>query len=570
MNLPGNVNWGENIKMKKLLTALVCGAALLSAAAEKPLVRVGLMTDTHVTPRISSCSSLKKALQIFKANNVDLIVNSGDVADTHKAQAYKNYYDTVRSVYPANKPKELFSFAWHDVINVGNWNNGWQKAWPLFKKGLGIEHEPYSKTVAGGYIFLTSPQNTDWKRYEKMIADACRETPDKPVFLIDHVPAANTTFNTGTWGNARTRRILNKYPQVVQISGHSHGSFRNELQIWQGEFTVVNVGCTSQYWGGSLVGNAPERIRTDEAMLMEIYKNKIVIRRFDLAKQIEYKKDSPWSFPLPFDPETAPYTQKKRNNVPAPQFAENSKVIALPDKVPFNSMRLTFPEAKNGGEPYIYSIKMLRKNKSGKWESFSTREIYAGFMKDPQKRKTVSTGLSSGFFDSGRSYQVEITPYNFFGKAGKPLKGAFTVPQKVETELIFESKNPMKDCPFMTGLEGGRKIAVKNGFYQHPGGNARLEFPEDVWKAPAKARFRFTVDMQMKQPGKSSWTVVLRNPKPLENANARIATPLGDSGVQRYVIEFAKRKDFHKYYLLIREAGKGEIRFDYVKIERLK
>ena len=127
--------------MKKLLTALVCGAALLSVAAEKPLVRVGLMTDTHVTPRISSCSSLKKALQIFKANNVDLIVNSGDVADTHKAQAYKNYYDTVRSVYPANKPKELFSFAWHDVINVGNWNNGWQKAWPLFKKGLGIEHE---------------------------------------------------------------------------------------------------------------------------------------------------------------------------------------------------------------------------------------------------------------------------------------------------------------------------------------------------------------------------------------------------------------------------------------------
>ena len=110
---------------------------------------------------------------------------------------------------------------------------------------------------------------------------------------------------------------------------------------------------------------------------------------------------------------------------------------------------------------------------------------------------------------------------------------------------------------------------VKNGFYQHPGGNTRLEFPKDVWKAPAKARFRFTVDMQMKQPGSRFWTVVLRNPVPVENANNRIATPAGDSGVQRYVIEFAKRKDFHNYYLLIREGHAGEIRFNYIKIERL-
>ena len=75
--------------------------------------------------------------------------------------------------------------------------------------------------------------------------------------------------------------------------------------------------------------------------------------------------------------------------------------------------------------------------------------------------------------------------------------------------------------------------------------------------------------MQMKQSGERTWTVVLRNPVPLENANARIATPSGNSGVQRYVIEFAKRKDFHKFYLLIREGAPGEIRFNYVKIERL-
>ena len=96
--------------MKKIFS-LFSLLTVFVLAAEKPLAKVGFITDTHVTPRMTSCRSLKKAMEIFKAHKVDVIVNSGDVADTHKEKAYKNYYDTVRSVFPANKPKELFAFA---------------------------------------------------------------------------------------------------------------------------------------------------------------------------------------------------------------------------------------------------------------------------------------------------------------------------------------------------------------------------------------------------------------------------------------------------------------------------
>ena len=41
------------------------------------------------------------------------------------------------------------------------------------------------------------------------------------------------------------------------------------------------------------------------------------------------------------------------------------------------------------------------------------------------------------------------------------------------------------------------------------------------------------------------------------------------NGVRRYVIEFVKPKTDDSYYFLIREGSMGEIRFDYVKIERL-
>jgi hypothetical protein len=73
----------------------------------------------------------------------------------------------------------------------------------------------------------------------------------------------------------------------------------------------------------------------------------------------------------------------------------------------------------------------------------------------------------------------------------------------------------------------------------------------------------------MIQRGGGQWTLVLRNPKPLTNANQRIATPKGDSGLQRHVIELEKPKAEYDYYFLVREGTPGKIRFEHVSIERI-
>ena len=121
----------------------------------------------------------------------------------------------------------------------------------------------------------------------------------------------------------------------------------------------------------------------------------------------------------------------------------------------------------------------------------------------------------------------------------------------------------------MTGLKGGAPLKLVDGFYEHAKHEARLMLPKGVWDGPAGTKFRFTIDLHMVQPGGGQWTLVLRNPKPLQNANQRIATPKGDSGLQRYVIEFEKPKDEYDYYFLVREGTPGKIRFEYVQIERL-
>ena len=136
-------------------------------------------------------------------------------------------------------------------------------------------------------------------------------------------------------------------------------------------------------------------------------------------------------------------------------------------------------------------------------------------------------------------------------------------------ETLYASADPMSDCGFWSGLAGDKKIAAKEGWHAIGGGTHRSEFPVGAW-GTAKGRFRFTIDMETQQNGVRTWTLVLRNPNPLKNANARIATPRGDSGKMRYVIEFTKTNPAFFYYFLVREGSAGKIRFNHVKIERAR
>jgi hypothetical protein len=100
-------------------------------------------------------------------------------------------------------------------------------------------------------------------------------------------------------------------------------------------------------------------------------------------------------------------------------------------------------------------------------------------------------------------------------------------------------------------------------------GSARLEIPKEVWKGPKDTPFRLVVDIHTVQEKLPTWTIVPRNPKPLRNAAGRLATPPGDSGLLRYVIDFKKMTEKHAYYLLIREGGEGKIRFGKIRVERM-
>lgn len=537
--------------------------ALSARGEDKPLWKAGIVTDTHVKRTRESCELVKKACDLFAEQGIDIFINCGDIADHYYPEAYPILKELTDAAFPAKPPRKIWVYANHDRID--RQDEPWEKVMVDVKRLLGATNDIYDLVDMNGYPLLVFPQWLDMERAEKTIAGVCADPKyaGKPVFIFDHVPPEATTDNSITWGSRARLDLYSKFPRIVNVTGHSHGSLRSELNIWQGGFTSVNMGCL-QVWGGHAVGGAPASKKNYGAVVMEVYADRLVFRRFDVRTKEEYGADERWTVPLPFDPATAPYRRgRTMETEPVPQFPAGA-TLALKADSPFTAVDMTFPRAEGKHGTYIYKVQVT----TPEGEPLTRNDMFGQFyLPEGERTATLVRKLSAGYFDPGKRYRVRITPCNCFGKGGKPIEAEFTAPAADGFKTLFESADPMAECPFMTGLDGGKRIKAKDGWYDIGAGNHRLEFPDGLWAG--KGRFRFTVDMETKQTAVRTWTLVLRNPNPLKNANARIATPAGDSGKMRYVIEFTKGNPKFLYYLLVREGSAGSIRFNHVKIERM-
>ncbi len=556
-----------NLKSLFLTACVLVGGMLMAKEAAEPIMRVGFLTDTHLTRKMATAQLSRQAFEVFKERKVEMVVHLGDLADYAYPQAYRNYRQVFDEVFTGAKPREIYLYAYHDRLAPRDGKPTFEDMQNTLKG-----NDFYDSFELKGYQFLVFPQDDEEDtRYRAMLESASKKSNGKPFFVFDHEPAYNTTYHTMTWGSPWRRPMMNKYPNAIVIGGHTHGSLRNELLIWQGEFTAVNAGCL-QTWQGPLVGTAAPSKKAAGVLIMELFKDKVVFRRILLPSKQEYRAEKPWTIPLPFDPSTAPYNNARRaKESPAPQFKAGS-AIDLKLDTPFRKATVTFPEAVHPDGTFLYRIDMARKDAKGNWEKFARQDAYGQFHLDEDKRTgTQTVTLSDGYFDAGKEYQLIVTPENFFGGDGKPLIHNFTAPAKAPSKVVYETANPMSDCQFMNGLTGGEKFKIQDGWYiKDAAFNSRLEFPAGAWNAPDKAKLRFTIDMriQMAPSQVEGWNVVLRNPKPRRTVNDRITTPCGKGELMRMIIDFNHRQNDH-YYLLIRGVADGKIRFEHVKIEIL-
>ena len=347
-------------------------------AGEKPFLKFGAMTDTHVRREEWSAKRIRGAFKVFRDQGVDVIGHCGDLADWHYDEAYKYYRAAIETTYPdkAMRTELLYVYAGHDALNPKAQDPenhatrlyDEKTAYKWMREKLAIEHGLYLEKVIRGIPFIVTPQH--WELVDggtKFVADrvkaVCAANPGKPVVFMTHTPPAGTVYTSSSWGSSAITDLLSKYPQVISFTGHSHGSLRNELSIWQGAFTAVDVCCLQQ-WEGSCVGQYPSSKQAFDVLVAEFYPSRIVLRRFDVRDGSEYGADDPWIVPLPFDAKTAPFAYDRRKAAEKPvSFAAGAAIAVKTDKAPFDKVTVAFPAASDENRVFKYRIRLARKAK---------------------------------------------------------------------------------------------------------------------------------------------------------------------------------------------------------------
>ena len=543
------------LKRRSFLGGMLAAGALPSLGIPESgrIARIGVITDTHVLRTLESCDRVKAALELFKAKGAEMVINCGDIADNHYPEGYRFYRQTVNTVFPdaASRPREIFVYAWHDLVNHQPYTGGKTDPVAAFenvRKELQAPNPPFCDFVWKGLPFIVSTQSVGtkgfptWDDYAKTVARVCAANPGKPVFICDHLPPAGTTFHSRQWGSENCRRILNRFPQVVSLSGHVHGTLLCERQIWQGQFTAINAGCL-QTWGGFAPGSTPPPQAKPNygALLLDVFADRLVVYRYDVRDGSEF--GPPWVVPLPFVASNAPYcpcAAAKRQK--QPYFADGVKIDVKPAGSPVTGYEVVIPEKMTGTDAFMYRIRCQRKCADGTWKTISQDDIFTEFWKTKKERTGYSRHkLATGFFTPGETCRVSVAPVDFFYRETQPVFTEFT-PAHEPLKSLWLCENPMDTMRF---TEYGKPVEqAMDGSFAPPSGQGTFWLTDGVFaKVEPGKRHQLLVDLDSDQPDGEwcAWRVSLRarGGRDLH----QVQTVPGKPGTLRYIFPFTPPKN---------------------------
>lgn len=281
--------------------------------------RVGVISDTQLPPTKRGrrqddrfVRHLKTALETFQNIGVDMILFAGDIGDGGTKYAFRTYKEVLDAVYGDEKPIVQTIMGNHDHWNPNlfHYTHNHRKA---FEQIVGISARTHY--VVNGFHFIgASPDSgsmtvgytktVDWIDAQLKLAEA--DSVGKPIFLLTHQQPVDTCYGSDDWGEKNLGRVLEKYPNVINISGHSHYSILDERSVWQGAYTVLSTQSLSyiELETGKENGTIPPNAdKTPMGYCIDFRADSFAFRRitFDGSPYgREEKADKCWRFPLPY------------------------------------------------------------------------------------------------------------------------------------------------------------------------------------------------------------------------------------------------------------------------------
>ena len=428
--------------MKRFMSVFAALFLVGCACVEKPLLRIAVTSDAQAI-NSTSCwgiANTEKAFDFLSQFKPDVVVMAGDLADRADPAVFPLYMNLYRKYFPHN-PVHVACAGNHDFRPVGN--VAYEDLWNAFADGLQISRDNPGHQVVRGYDFITlTEEHCDFYSAEMLskvkaeLDAAVARDSGKPIFLVTHYPPRDTMIGSQTGVNARAelRTLLNNYPQVISLSGHTHRPLECETAIWQGEFTALTtatlsyacIGGGDKYFnvaGGTIPPYARE---VQQALLIDIFKNRVEIHRYNVHERREINPDELWVVDIPYNPATARLTQARAETAVAPEFPGNAVISMRHD---FGFAYLIFTPAKHDRFVFSYIMRASVKNDDGSWTLVQETEHISDFYRYIAHRATEFViKLPEKTFRVNKIMKFEIFPQEEFGKCGKPLVLEMLVP----------------------------------------------------------------------------------------------------------------------------------------------
>ena len=415
--------------------------------AAEPELKFAVVSDIH-----EKWNDLQRVFAFLAKKKPDAVLFGGDLTNGNP-QSYKTYGEYFKKYFAGGKnaPVHIPITGNHDYLGHPHREKRLtvQGTLERFFNPMGLPAKWLQHYRIKGYTFLGVSAtdvkgehrftDSEIKQVSDLIGKAEKEAPGKPVFVLTHCPPAFTLLGSAFspvprpkarfhWRYDNVRKMLENHPQAVSISGHTHLALEDERTIWQGGFTAIHGGVLRWVTPQKPVPQSGlvdtlDRFKGRNFIYIEVFKNEMVIYRFDANTLREIKPDNRWHVTLPYTPQKAVYTAKRSQTEIAPQFPAGAKAKIIRNGKKFY---LQLDRAKHPDMVLAYKIKLTYDDKKVSVPEFFVSSDYFLHNQPSERALNINEKIK---LPAGTG-TMEITPFATFGKAGQKLIAKFNIPEK--------------------------------------------------------------------------------------------------------------------------------------------
>lgn len=341
-----------------------------------------------------------------------------------------------------------------------------------------MEQKANTHMVINGYHFI-GVSLYGYTNYEPSIAwleeelkKAAEDDPTKPIFVQQHYHITNTVYGSDLWGTDVFTSILNKYPQVIDFSGHSHYPINDPRSIWQGRFTALGCGTLAYFElePGMVYGSIPPNASTAaQFYIVEVNNdNSVRIKLYDVITESFF--DMEYFIEDPSDKTTFKYKNDRAKDADKPVFPDGATVTV--GNVGNENVTLTIPQATDGENIHSYRFDFYANDKldvsASIWSEFYFKNM-------PETLTQEFGGLVEG-----TDYTVKVTAIDSWGKESeKPITATF---KTGGTNVPVDKTSDVPEADILQIVVGDNKAtdgSRKNKTVEHKNG-VKVVFDEET------------------------------------------------------------------------------------------